>query len=547
MEAQTTPVGGGAGPPDSVSSAPAGEAGASHAVEIDAEQVSEPARLSEDQVTELPEPTRSQTEIIRLVLEAMEERGVNQTFICGRLALSPVYFSMWLKEKQMPARKKSLYASACEMWVGDEAFSIRNASLTDTNPAQVPSLGRPTSGGGLRARGRGGRGGRGRGRPPAARGSGGVGSRGRGDGAAARRLAQPTSLHGIVSELLSGLPSVAFQLVRPRRSRPDAAADGDPSSWGGVGEERSFCVVRASAVAGSASGAVELRSADAVLAWLGSDSVLRPEGEDAPAQAGGGGEGLGEGSDKERERGGEAAAEGERAPTPSGWLSEAGCVAVNKPQRKRKAVSYVEAAAAAAAARAVSSASSQHGVCEQMDEEVAGRRRPRLGGEAADHVPAAPDTREAAPAEAEAEEQQLRQRLLWTLEAMAAAPLELRRKRRRADEIAARSGGAVAWGACCSRCGQWFEAVGGALQLSSHCGAPHLRPHPRLHLGRTSPSAAGVHEVEERLEARREAELRPMLERFRSVSKAPELRALLDSARQVVARPAGRTRPVTCP
>ena len=72
MEAQTTPVGGGAGPPDSVSSAPAGEAGASHAVEIDAEQVSEPARLSEDQVTELPEPTRSQTEIIRLVLEAME-------------------------------------------------------------------------------------------------------------------------------------------------------------------------------------------------------------------------------------------------------------------------------------------------------------------------------------------------------------------------------------------------------------------------------------------------------------------------------------------
>ena len=39
----------------------------------------------------------------------MKERGATQTSVCVRLSLSPVYFSMWLRHKDIPKSTAALY------------------------------------------------------------------------------------------------------------------------------------------------------------------------------------------------------------------------------------------------------------------------------------------------------------------------------------------------------------------------------------------------------------------------------------------------------
>jgi len=54
-------------------------------------------------MTELPKATLGQVELTALVAKAMAERGMSQNQVCGQLALSPVYFSMWLRQRQARA------------------------------------------------------------------------------------------------------------------------------------------------------------------------------------------------------------------------------------------------------------------------------------------------------------------------------------------------------------------------------------------------------------------------------------------------------------
>ena len=95
----------------------------------------------------------------------MKERGATQTSVCVRLSLSPVYFSMWLRHKDIPKSTAALYTvhghpqpgpqpdpqpdprpspnrdprqAALEQWLDDPAVFIRHARITNTNPAQVP-------------------------------------------------------------------------------------------------------------------------------------------------------------------------------------------------------------------------------------------------------------------------------------------------------------------------------------------------------------------------------------------------------------------------
>ena len=61
------------------------------------------------EITELPEPRQSQEEATAKVFEVMKARGATQTAVCIRLSLSPVYFSMWLRHKDIPKSTSALY------------------------------------------------------------------------------------------------------------------------------------------------------------------------------------------------------------------------------------------------------------------------------------------------------------------------------------------------------------------------------------------------------------------------------------------------------
>jgi hypothetical protein len=76
--------------------------------------------------------------------------------------------------------------------------------------------------------------------------------------------------------------------------------------------------------------------------------------------------------------------------------------------------------------------------------------------------------------DAEAQRMELRRRLQWTIDSMAASPRELRRKLNQALSVSQRSHCQLSWRAFCSICGMRFERVEGPLQLASHCGLHHL-------------------------------------------------------------------------
>jgi hypothetical protein len=111
------------------------------------------ADLSKE-ITALPEPRQSQEEATAKVFEVMKARGATQTAVCIRLSLSPVYFSMWLRHKDIPKSTAALYTAALEQWLDDPAVFIRHARITKTNPAQVPRPSKSASGERPKKRGR---------------------------------------------------------------------------------------------------------------------------------------------------------------------------------------------------------------------------------------------------------------------------------------------------------------------------------------------------------------------------------------------------------
>lgn len=419
---------------------------------------------------------------------------------------------------QLAQIKAEKYAAAIELWIDDPNFVIRDSRLTDTNRSQVPA--------GARARGRG----RGRDKanrtakaPHAASDASGTGVKRERPG----QWSQPTTVHGITCEMLADLPEVSFQLVPPRRPRSRVTR---PATFSGTDVDTTFCIVTARFVGASEGGnegrgeaggerrPIEMRAETEVLAWLHRDGVLRPPGERVagpqsgmPARCahakGGGGEAGGREANNGGlggESGGGAGGGGtvgsgahevgsaqgyggvsstlapDAAPLmplpPAVWPGEADCLAANKPQRKRKAINYMEADELRRST-AAASPPGRRGAGGGADSDTDG-----VGG-CADGMhtgmaSAAVADPEGAVAmmggDAEAQRGELRRRLQWTIEGMAAAPLELRRKLNQATYVAQRSRCQLSWRAFCSICGKRFERVEGPLQLASHCGLHHL-------------------------------------------------------------------------
>ena len=191
---------------------------------------------------ELPEPTVAYEDLTVQCAEALRVRGMSQTAVCAALALSPVYFSIWLKGKDMPKMTKQLYSSACELWLADPTFTVLDPALTRTNPSQVPRA----KGAAREKESSAGGGGGGGGGPSRSAGGGILGG---GPSAAKRRaqendrLATVTTPLLILEELLSGVDAgreMAFQLQYAAATNPQAK---EPSA--GAKPIHSFLLLRA--------------------------------------------------------------------------------------------------------------------------------------------------------------------------------------------------------------------------------------------------------------------------------------------------------------
>ena len=87
----------------------------------------------------LPPAKMSYDKLVRTVNRKMEARELTQSEVCRALSLSPVYLSIWLRQKDgMPASTRGLYSAALELWVADAALTIDDPALTNTKASQVP-------------------------------------------------------------------------------------------------------------------------------------------------------------------------------------------------------------------------------------------------------------------------------------------------------------------------------------------------------------------------------------------------------------------------
>ena len=84
-----------------------------------------------------PERRIDVQKLIPQVLSAMRDRGFSQTAVCARLSISPVYLSLWLRNKQMPESKRNIYTSALNQWFEDATFSITDPASTGTKRHQA--------------------------------------------------------------------------------------------------------------------------------------------------------------------------------------------------------------------------------------------------------------------------------------------------------------------------------------------------------------------------------------------------------------------------
>ena len=454
-------------------------------------------------LTTLPAPTLDAEEIAKKMVEALAERGLSQAAVCTVLAFSPVYFSIFLRGSKsgMPETTKRLYSSACELWLSDPSFAILDPALTRTNPSQVPrakgkrpAAGSSTSGGG---------GGGGGGGGAAPKGNNGSGSGG-GSGKARRpphaygltdkdRDAAQTTPLLLLEELLTGFEGreVAFQLQPSQGasidaetgliliyatlhpSVPDAASAG--GSDDGEGEEAGGGAAPSTEASGEPSKAdakadevADVSDATSTAAGAapagGARVVFRREGDPAPFGALFPNGAL-------------------RSPDESTDEASATMLAVHeRPQRYRKT---------------------------RLESEAA--NDPQLAAVLKDSLASAPAAETAAAAAAAAPE--LRKRLLHTLQAMAASPLELRQHKRQASALAG-----MRWTAFCSVSGRWFEGLNGLQNLACQ---------------------SGMHAVHARVARLRREELQVVLQRLRTNSSlsteraAAELRSELENARRL--------------
>lgn len=446
-------------------------------------------------LNELPEPTVAYDELMVQMAEALRSRSMSQSAVCSVLALSPVYFSIWLKNKPMPEATKKCYSAAAELWLADSTFAILDPVLTNTNPSQVPAPAREKPA-----------------RPAAAAATvtataaaaprnpdADVVGAAASDSAAGHGGSAPSG--GCRTTLLN--TSSANKAPRPQggkernKDRELLAAVTTPllileeMLRGAEGREMAFQLL---APAG--------REAESALLLV--YATLIGPSADAPASSGAGGAAAAVSASDSAVRVTFRRA-GSEAPfacmLPNGSLrapdeanaSEAPQLAVcERPQRYRKTRELVEPDPLMAAA---------------LEES---RRTAAL------QPTGAPATAgRAAKGNAELKPHELRKQLLHTLQAMAGSPLELRQHKREAAALEGRCPG-VRWTSFCSVCGLHFEALGGLDGLACH---------------------TGMHVVHARINRLRREELQGTLQRLRQYGSssteraANELRAELEKAR----------------
>ena len=476
------------------------------------------------------------------MFEALRERGFSQNSLCGTLALSPVYFSIWLKGKGMPDMTKQLYSAACELWLADPTFVILDPGLTRTNPAQVPKAAKGSKPAGPRSRGS----------TPPPSGSGGGGGRPAKPPKPAPRPAprpapQPASSAKereilsacstplqILEEMLRGAEGreVAFQLqsaqagseaeptlnlVYATLSKPAATLTPPPdqgSSSAAVEDVKAVAKSEMPSDQASSSateevvGAVAKKDAPPDQGWSSAtieDVGAMPKSEDpksdavpaaaAPADAAPDTDALawnavcvtfrrhgGDSPFASMLRNGSLLA-------PDALSADKPMLAVHeRPQRYRKTRDYSETADP------------------QLAEALAESRRTA----ALQPTAAKKGAEQLTPTE-------LRRQLLNTLQAMSSKPLELRQHKRKAAALAERCPG-LQWTAFCSVCGVHFETLSGLHNLAGH---------------------AGMHAVHARVNRLRRDELPQTLGKLRTASSsgteraAGELRSELESARRL--------------
>ena len=87
----------------------------------------------------LPAASTPYDVLVRRVSATMDERQINQTEVCRALSLSPVYLSLWLRQREgISMLQRGLYSAALEPWVGDASFTLDDPQLTNTKASQVP-------------------------------------------------------------------------------------------------------------------------------------------------------------------------------------------------------------------------------------------------------------------------------------------------------------------------------------------------------------------------------------------------------------------------
>lgn len=417
-------------------------------------------------LVELPNPTLPAEELASRMLEALSERGLSQTAVCGLLALSPVYFSIWLKGKAMPETTKRLYSSACELWLADATFSVLDPALTRTNPSQVPrsKSSKPEKPEGAPPEG--GSGGTGGSRQPR-------GVPGMPRGKERDQLASVTTPLQLMRDLLVGTGGreIAFQLHPPPAGHAGSVE----------AESRSLIIVHARVVCPAAVDDEE-KAADGASKLKVKEEAASVAGEAAKTGPNEGGALAAEAptADEEELRGasGDSASsrvlfrcDGAAKPfaclLPSGALRDPDdegkpdlpALAISeRPQRYRKS------------RQAAAEASADPELAAALEESRRSAALTPMSGGLADAVAQPPADGIAGAAAADGggavSDAELRRQLLSTLQTMSSEPLELRASRLRAAALE-EACPALRWTAFCSVCGRHFEELDGAHQLAA--------------------------------------------------------------------------------
>jgi len=104
----------------------------------DAEDTGDERENDDRGARSLPAPTHEWDDLIPLVIDALEERGISRSHLCAVLCLSPPDLASYLRRKSLKADKLEAYRAALSAWVTDAGFSVATPSVTFSTARMVP-------------------------------------------------------------------------------------------------------------------------------------------------------------------------------------------------------------------------------------------------------------------------------------------------------------------------------------------------------------------------------------------------------------------------